>query len=288
MMKKTLLTLAALTASNFASPIDFDQIPAAAQWYLHADVDAVRTTEIGEELKALVEQEAGKELKAMTRIFAFDPMEDLAAVTLFGEGDNAVVLIHGEFDRAHLVDVIGGADEHEVSDYQGFQVHSWDDKGKTQHGVFVKADLLAISEKTKHLKHALDVFAGVKEPMGKGDAEGAPLMFGLANLSKMEIEDEDMEIFKEAKSVTMRMDEAEEAMIATLKISTDDAKLAKRMSRMVDGLLAMVEGSIPAIDDYGLESEVAQGDDKTKVVATVKMPSKHLVGLLEYLQTLKE
>ncbi|MGJ8726205.1 MAG: hypothetical protein ACSHYB_16735 [Roseibacillus sp.] len=287
-MKNTLLTLGALTASTLASPIQFEEIPAKAQWYLHADVDAIGETEVGELLKEIVKEDAGKELKAMARIFAFDPLEDMEAMTLFGEGDKAVVLIRGEFDREHMEDVIGGADEHESREYEGMTVHSWDDKGKTQHGAFIEDKLIAFSEHPKHLRYALDVLGGRKDAMEKEEADGSPLVFGLANLAEMDIEDEDMKVLQQAKSMTARMDENGEEMVATLEISTDDRKLAKRMRRMVDGLFAMVETSIPDIDDYEIESEVELGEEETDIVAKVQMPSERVFDFLKYLDTLED
>lgn len=287
-MKKTLLILALAAGTNWAAPIAFERIPAAAQWYLHADLEEVQETKVGEELKELVQENAAEELNAVELLFGFESLEDLNSVTIFGKGKQAVVLIQGKFDREHVEGIIGRANEYGSQDYQGGEIHSWDYKEETQYGAFVKDDLVAMSGQIGHLKHALDVQAGRKASMAGKEAEGAPLMMGLANLVEMDIETEDMEILKEAKSLVLRMDEKGDDMVASLAVLTDDKKLAKRMSRMIGGILALVETSIPEFDEYEVESEVDLDEEGTSVLISVSMPSRHMIDFLECLDTLDD
>ncbi len=53
-MKTTLTTLGVLTTGLIAGPINFQQIPAAAHWYLHADVDKAKQTEVGNQIREII------------------------------------------------------------------------------------------------------------------------------------------------------------------------------------------------------------------------------------------
>src|SRR5688500_13541667 len=98
-MRNTLLCLIALAAplpliSGELAPAE---VPASAQWLLHADLDAMRDSETGKAVFAEIEVKHGDQLRAFKRMFSLHPITDLHDVTLYGDGkpEHAVALIEG-------------------------------------------------------------------------------------------------------------------------------------------------------------------------------------------------
>ena len=168
------IVLSALTAT--AAPLQPNQISEKANWFIHADLDDLRTPKVGTTLMEAIEKEHGRQLKAVKRMFSLNPFTDLHGITLYGNGekDRAVMLINGTFDRAHVEDLIGASDGYKTSTHQDDTVHTWKDKQRTQHGAFLGDDLVIISEHKTLVVHALEVLNERKPSMEAGTFGTSP------------------------------------------------------------------------------------------------------------------
>ena len=206
----TILTAAlAITGTLAAAPLKPDQIPAAAKWFLHIDFDGLRETATGKDLFAQVEEQHGRQFRAIKRMFSLNPLTDLAGVTLMGPGgkDMAVALIDGRFDRAHIEDIIGAADDYDTHRHGDFTVHEWTDdkKGKPQFGAFVSDNLIAFSEQEGLLHDALDVLGGKKDslPADPYCKKNGAFAAGWARLADIEVDDEESQLLRKAEELRM-------------------------------------------------------------------------------------
>ena len=78
------LIIAALPAS--AKPFSPDNVSSDATWFGHADVDALKTTELGREIMSMVNKNSAQ-LDALWAIFKFDVRKDLNSITLYAAGE---------------------------------------------------------------------------------------------------------------------------------------------------------------------------------------------------------
>ena len=74
----TLLASPLLSAGEF-NP---ENIPAGAQWYLHADAEQLRETKIGKTIIRELKKNHGQQLADVENLLDFDPIKDLSDVSL--------------------------------------------------------------------------------------------------------------------------------------------------------------------------------------------------------------
>ena len=285
-MNRSLFHLIALAAPLHAAPLDPAQIPAAAKWLVHADIEAMRASETGKTVFTRIEADHGAQLKAAKRMFSINPIADLNGITLFGDGkpEHAVALIHGNFDRAHLEELVAAAGDYSKDTYSGLTVHTWADKGSDQHAAFANDHLLVFSRQESLLHQALDTLkAG--SPAGPDPffaAEGGrPLIAGSANLADIDLPGDEARLLRIAKSLHVAANENAGRFAIRIGAGTGDATHADRLRRMLDGVIAFAQAGDPKLDGLDLQSSVAVTGDKTGLDASVSLPVNEWVTLIQ-------
>ena len=182
--------------------------PAAAKWFLHIDFDGLRETATGKDLFAQVEEQHGRQFRAIKRMFsptAHRPGRRHPDGS--GGKDMAVALIDGRFDRAHIEDIIGAADDYDTHRHGDFTVDEWTDdkKGKPQFGAFVSDNLIAFSEQEGLLHDALDVLGGKKDslPADPYCKKNGAFAAGWARLADIEMDDEESQLLRKGEELRM-------------------------------------------------------------------------------------
>ena len=274
------LLFGALTAT--AAPLQPEQVSSKANWFIHADLDELRTTQVGTTLMEAVEKEHGRQLKAVKRMFSLNPFTDLHGITLYGSGskDEAVALINATCDREHLEDLIGASKEYETTDHHSNTIHSWkDDKGKVQHGAFFGESLVVISERKKLVGHALDVLDKRADSMDAMSTKSA-FMFGLVNLDGIDVKGDEAKMFEKAKSLQGRLFEQGDRLHAEIVIEAADKALAQRFQKVLDGIVALGElaNEDLAALELGMTTTITDGN---KVTATMSVPNNRILELME-------
>lgn len=286
---KPLLTLAAVALAVLpaqAGPIKPAQVSKEANWYVHADLDTLRGTEIGKTFMAAIEDKHGPQLKAVKRMFSLNPLTDLHGITLFGNGekDKAVIVIHGTFDREHVEDLIGASDEHKTSTHQSDTVHTWKDKNKDklQHGAFFGEDLVIISDHKNFITHTLDVLNGRKPSMDASEIGTAPvsILLGFANLEGIDIKGDEAKLLEKAQSLQIRFLEKEARLSAELVLKITNREEAIRVQKVLDGMIALGQLANEKLADLGIESAVSV-DNGNVVTARLSAPSRNLLELID-------
>jgi hypothetical protein len=279
-----LATLALAALPVLAGPINPDQISGQANWYVHADLDTLRGTEIGKTLMAAVEDEHGRKLKAVKRMFSLNPMTDLHGITLYGNGekDKAVILINGIFDRAHVEDLIRASDGYKTSTHHEDTVHTWKDKEKTQHGAFFGDDLVIMSEHKMLVVHALEVLNGRKPSMDAGTFGTSPsaILLGFANLEGIDIKGDEAKLLEKARALRIRFFEQGERLHAELVIHAANNDDAVRIRKVLDGMVALGQLDNEDLEELGIEL-VTSVEEDTDVTARLSAPSRNLLKLVD-------
>lgn len=283
-MKTTaLFLLSAATLS--AGELSPNQIPSNAKWLLHADLEAMRSSETGKLVFERIEADHGAKLRAVKRMFSLHPLKDLRDLTLFGDGkkDHAVVLLDGTFDHEHIDDLLKAAEEYKESDHNGATVRSWKDKGVTQFAAFATPELIVFSRQEELLRQELDV---LKANTAATDntilpaAGSKPLIAMGAKLSDIEIPKSAARMLQTASLLKLSAREDGGRFSIQLNAETADSKHARRLQRMLDGVVALAEAGNADLSTPGFQCDIDSTDKS--VSASVSMP------VLEWLEFLKK
>jgi hypothetical protein len=291
-MKTTLPCLLALIAPLSAGELTPSQVPAAAKWVLHADLEAMRSSETGKTVFEFIESEHGPKLRAIKRMFSFHPVNDLRDITLLGDGkqDHAVILLDGTFDRAHIEDVLKAADDYSESSHAGFTIHSWKDKGKPQHAAFAAQDLIVFSLQDHLLRHELDVLQG-KAPAAEvavfPSGGSKPLIAMAAKLADIEMPADTASVLRNANLMTISAHEDGGRFSIRMGAETTDATRANRLRRILDGVVALAETRVEALTSEGFQSDIT-ATNQPGVAAAVSLPVPEWLTLMKNLAAMQK
>jgi len=285
-MKRTLFSLIAIVAPLHAAPLDPAQLPSSAKWYLHADIEAMRASDTGKAVFSHIEAEHGAQILAAKRMFSLNPMTDLSGVTLFGDGkkDRAVALIHGNFNRAHLEEIVAGAEGYSKESHAGTTVHHWQDKGKEQNAAFASDTLLVFSGQPALLHEALDTLKAKPAEAAPATPQGAgnTLVQAHANLSQIELPGDEARLLRLAETLNLGASENAGRFSFHLAAKTADGTRADQLRRICDGVFAFVEACDPKLHGLDLQGSVAVIPEPSGISATVSLP------VVEWLQVLQK
>ncbi len=163
-----LIGFAVASGAVYASPLNAKQIDRKANWVLHADMDAFKTTMLFTFLRQKsVEAGIEEKMNLFKSQFSFHPIDDVNSVTIYGmdsNRDRAVVLIHAEFDVNKIVPLLPNST---MVSYGRHSLYSWDNsachKSMRQYGAVWDEDLIAMAGTLESVQKALDVLDGVSE-----------------------------------------------------------------------------------------------------------------------------
>ena len=287
MKKAHLLPLIALAVpfQLHAAPLAPAEVPASAQWTLHADVEAIRASETGKAIFSRIEAEHGAKLRAAQQMFSIHLLNDVNGITLYGDGkpEHAVALIHGAFNRGHLEGIVQGADEYKSDSYAGYKVHTWTDKGTVQHASFASDDLLVFSRQEDLLHTALDTLKAnapaTGDPIFTADG-GHPVIAGCAQLAGIDLPADAARLIRMARSLRIAASENNGRFAVRVGAETTDAPSADRLRRMLDGVIAFAQAGDVKLDGLDLRTEIAVTPDKPGLSAAVSLPVPEWISLM--------
>lgn len=283
-MKSIALCLLALAAPLTAAPLEPARLPETTRWFLHLDFDAMRGSLTGQRLGMEIEARHGADLRAFSRMFALDPLQDIRGATLFGDGreDHGVLLLDAAFDREHLTDIVAAADDYRLREEDGLEIHAWTDGGKRHHAIFID-ELLVMSEREPLALEAARTLLG--GPGLEGDAflahRPAPLMAARAELSGLPLPEEAAWLLRHARDLAMTVHEADGRLHLRLTMGAHDEALAGRLSRLLDGLVAVAELEESLMAGLDLRARVAPREGNPGVAAALSLPLGQVAGWLE-------
>ncbi len=256
------LILAVCAPLCAGAPFRAAEVPADAAWVVHADLDALRDTDVGVYLlDRFLEEQAASQLAAFTRAFGMDPRSDLRSVTLHGfDGGGApgVVVLRGRYEPARAAAHVSTHTAHEIFLHGNHAVHAWvDDRERmnAERGERPPVPLLAcfVSETTAVLgrdrarvAQALDVL-DARVPSAAGAASFAPLgpaaagafLVGGGRLAKPRAGDLRSTLLRHAEEVHLAVGESGGDVRAAVVFRAGTDAEAELVRRVIDGFAAL-------------------------------------------------
>ena len=179
-----LCSVAFLSTSLLAGPVQDKQVSAAAKWVVHVDVEGAVASGVGQ---YLIQKGKDKNLAAKTAKFkdkfGFDPLVDLQSVTLYGEDFDpagGVAIIQAKVDQATLLKQLAANTGHKELKYGNRVVHQWT-QAATGHmpagdrfGTFYSDNITVIAQTQAVLQRAVDVLDGKADNLTKAKSSLLP------------------------------------------------------------------------------------------------------------------
>lgn len=300
MKKKSVftLTLLFLLGVVFIIPaqpasLQTSMIPDNARWVIHFDVEKFTSTRFCELLKQ--DEAIGLEKKTLgiSKMFKFDPLKDIMGITVFGTGKgkkNTVVCLSGNFNKDHILFLLGLDEDHHKIPYGKYTIHNWD---RSQFGTFANDHLVVIANDESVLKNVLDVITGKKKNIGasnlmpnlKGIPKDAFLRAVIDNISHLIGADDVSTILKKTGMAFFIAMERNQNLTMKLKLTTDSPETAKYIQQIVMGFLALaklkqkkgeIDPKLKLLDDLKVRLE------RNIVYMELSHPSKDLVKMFSH------
>lgn len=250
----TVLAVAALVAPALAAPLDRADVDPAAKWVVHIDAERFVDSGLGEAvLDSGEKHNLDAKINVFTRIFGFDPTEDLASITVYGFGlqpDRGVAIFRGELDIEHLKDLTRANSAYDRHEADGLVLHRWrkgddggDDSG-TRFTVFHDDSTVLVGRRMDVLVRAVEALeddaAAERIPSTR---DGAFLVAGLDGLPSADPAKRDPKarILRRLTGGFVQIGEADDQTFINARLAADSSADARRFLRIGQGVLAFAE-----------------------------------------------
>jgi len=243
--------LAGVVQVSVGQGINFDQVAADSAWLVHVDLDAFRSTRMGQLVGAEIAAKNPQRLAAVQELIGSDPTTDIRSLTLYGpdsEEKNVVSLIAGTFNRDKLTALLKLNGTYAEIPYRGRTLYSWvdDTRKKAQVGAFADENLIVISPSQEALQAALDVLDGRTPPLsGQSNAltglkvpAGAFVVAAAEGPSNL-AGDSHAAILKNSSLLMFATSEEAGNLKAHLQLESDTEESALQIENFVRGMMAL-------------------------------------------------
>jgi len=306
-----------------AGELQREQLPAETDWVLHVDMEAVvesglyrqaeaagllarrDQSEYRDHFLAELEFEGAEDFERVLLLHDFDPFEDFKSLTLFGtldEETSAVVLFQFGPKAQDILADLRAQPEHLTIDHGGFAFDAWLEDGSEVNGYLFALPVsedgtmtIAVSEERAALLQAARVLNGELASIASVTQGSAPALRARAgagsfvyvevagSMPGMDAGDPASCVFSSARAMRFDVGEQDGLFLAQLSLQTDDADEARRVSQVIQGVVAL--GSLAASDspDSQVFAEFADGVNvsarDSELIADFEMESSRMVQL---------
>ena len=295
MLRKTLMGLAVVLALAAPSLVQAagpnpKHVAADAKWYLHLDLEALRTTELYKLVRAEVEKQFNLEeaLAAIKQAAGVDPLNDIQGVTLYNtthEQNVGGAIFYANIDQELLLKALSQNPTYGQQKYGEYTVHTWQDKGKTPAGVFYKEGVVVVGDKIETLKVLIDVLDG-KKAGGSELVKERPGTFmlgaakGLAELADRP----NAKFLANAESMELAMSEKAGKLAGSLAMTMVSAERAAQVKNMAEGVKSWVAFNPDAPKEViDMVGKITLSVDGARVVAAFEQNSADFLKQLKNL-----
>ncbi len=299
-MKQNILTAsaaAAIFAGNFAgsaAPLNPKDVAAEPAWVVHVDVDALRNTAVAKTI--LSQPEIQDKLAGFGALFDFDVRTQLHGVSLYATKEHikdGTVIVYADFDGKRLLTLAKGMaqDFHTVTN-GSHTIYCWnDDKHKDKGGEekkygAIEGNRVIVSSDGTQLANALDVIEGKAQTFsekGLPQSEDGESIIASALLMKTDFDNEDdnAAILKLSKTVSAKIGEKGDKMIAHVKFEAADEETAKQIAAIAQGLIAFGQLMKPNESLTKLANSIVLKQDGSTVGVTLPVATADLLKMVK-------
>ena len=252
-MPRFLAAFALLIIATIAAAAE--RVPADCRWIIHADVQLMLRTKVGEWLgREMIKQPHAARLRMLEAISGLNIKRDLKSATICGAGaddDTGLVYVRGTFDANRLTTVAQAAEGYTAVQAGSRTIHTWMDKGKPAAGCLAAADLLILGKSSTRIREALDLLdaptqPGAAFPLPAGWEKSALVVCAADQLEVLAAGKPESAMLRNLRSLVARVieDGAHLTLEARGVASTESA--AQQMVDAGRGLAAIVQLQKPA------------------------------------------
>ncbi|MDX1925714.1 MAG: hypothetical protein SFV81_04310 [Pirellulaceae bacterium] len=236
-------------------------VPVNSKFCIQIDLKAIKQTKLGAMLFSLAKQKAieelGKEggdeagLAKLKEMLGMDPFEEIQSITLssaeFEDPEKSMLaMVQLKKTAGNLEGLALGLPEYQSSEYKETQIHSAapDKKMRVYGAIHGKEDqnrTIVLSPNKSSIETALDA---LNSNSGKAaDEEKSPLVrLQLFEIPQDKIgEGPQANIAKIVKTMLLEVEDADEDIAFTAKMTTDTEKQAEQVRQMAQGVIAMID-----------------------------------------------
>lgn len=298
-MKKFLflacLSVLTVTSSVFAGALQEENVLADAQWLLHIDFDAFRSSRFGQLVRSDLQPQYQEKIDALAQLLGSDLTRDLYDITIYGTGpgeENATILFRGSYDKDKLLALLVLNGAYSKSEYEGATLHHWMDekRNKEQYGAFAANDLIVIGQTEEAVIDALDLIAGQRQSLAAQtesalyklcQAPDNPIFMAAATeLSQLAQDDEQAAILKNSNLIAVLAAEKDGNLTARLHLEAKDEQAAIQVEQIARGLLAFAAMQNTQKNGPLIQSVVLTRD-KNALDCTFSYPSVDLFEMIK-------
>ncbi len=233
-------------------------------------------------------------IAAIEQFTGINLLRDIRAALIAGEikkdGRN-VILLEGTWQKDRLVPLVASNPSYSKRDSSGLEIHSWtdNDTAKMKHAVFVRDDVLAMSDFPEVLDLVAQTAAGKAPAFPLQEVIGGDAVAGEAFVAAVRPSDPGSDIrnnpvLGRLQSLAVTLKAKESSIALSAKANADDARNAALLDPMLRGLIAFGElldnkaGQYPWV--------VATTHQNSQVAATADVPLENIVGFAGVLQSM--
>ena len=238
-------------------------VPVNSKFCIQIDLNAVKQTKLGAMLFSLAKKKAieelGKEggddagLAKLTEMLGMDPFEEIQSITLssaeFEDPEKSMLaIVQLKKTSGNLEGLALGLPEYEASDYKKTQIHSAapDKKMRVYGAIHGKEDqnkTIVLSPNKSSIETVLDALDSAPKTSSDSTDSKSPLVsLQLFEIPQDKIgEGPQANIAKIVKTVLLEVEDADEDISFTAKMTTDTEKQAEQVRQMAQGVIAMID-----------------------------------------------
>ncbi|MFK8051570.1 MAG: hypothetical protein AB8F65_01250 [Woeseiaceae bacterium] len=251
-MKYLAISLLLLIAAPGYSEISKTELPADSHWYLHVDLDAMRTSGSGRQLYQWVNEEIFDDVRDDT---GFDPDTEVSDITLYSAGtDHATLVVRGDLRQASqdkLIAVLAAKSEFEVEKQGRFNFYRIKDIDIENDELQIDQDELFVSFDRKNtwifstqMNSLLSVLSG-KQAMAKQDGDALLVLSAKKPSVQAGVDSEGFGerfssgVLRNARQLAFRLSDDSGNADIELRITARDAQTSNALASIVRGLIGL-------------------------------------------------
>jgi len=237
-------------AVAMAGPLDGKAVSAQAQWVVHLDADAMRSSAMAQKVyEAAIEQDRSipKKMDDALAQFKFDPRKDLHGITVYGPkvgSREAVVLVYADVDRAALEERVKQAQDYKAGKHGPHEIHSFKAprENRTVSGAILPK-VVVLAEGEQALGAALDVLDGKSSglakdsPLGAEMPTGALLVLRAAGIGEAELPFKSP-LVQQSESLDVAVGEYQGKAFVQAAVRTKTPETAQQLKGLLEGFRA--------------------------------------------------
>jgi hypothetical protein len=227
-----------------------------------------------------------QKIQQFAAIFSFDPLRDLRDVTLYGKDQdrtNAVVIVDGQFDAQKILSLLKMNPQYQEIPYKSSMLYRWQQEPKPgqqaagdqmMYGSICEAGRVVMGNSLTAVQQAVDTMKGQASgtssgllnqiPAGQGGVFAQVVATGVGRLVG---EDPKAALLKQTESLALTLGETSDNIFAELSLRGQSPEVAGNMTKLAQGLIAMVQLSNdkPQLAELAKKLTVSQADKTTQV-----------------------